>query len=79
MKIDKVWFDENNTYVVIDSGHTIGNPLEWFTRLKMLLRNNVAILKSNLTITVSTGKNSTKTPSLESFFDFKRQLNYAKI
>lgn len=23
MKIDKVWFDENNIYFVIDSGHTI--------------------------------------------------------
>ncbi|MCF0070503.1 hypothetical protein LZD49_08465 [Dyadobacter sp. CY261] len=54
MKISKVWFDETNRYLVLDSGHTIGNPLAWFKRLDEDL-------------------------SLESFFDFKRELHYAKI
>jgi len=33
MKIKKVWFDTENIYVQIDSGHVIGNPISWFERL----------------------------------------------
>lgn len=34
MSIVNVWFDDENIYVVINTGHTIGNPLAWFPRLK---------------------------------------------
>jgi hypothetical protein len=33
MKIEKVWFDEENIYIRTDVGHIIGNPLSWFPRL----------------------------------------------
>ena len=34
MKITKAWFDTENMYVQIDSGHIIGNPIAWFERLE---------------------------------------------
>ena len=46
MKIEKVWSDEKNIYIVPDSRHTIGNPLEWYTRLSNPIhqqRNNYEI------------------------------------
>ena len=33
MKIEKVWFDSANIYIVTDTGHIIGNPLSWYKRL----------------------------------------------
>ncbi|HEV2830406.1 MAG TPA: hypothetical protein VGW31_00375, partial [Hanamia sp.] len=34
MKIIKVWFDEENIYEQSNTGHIIGNPLNWFARLQ---------------------------------------------
>ena len=79
MKIDKVWFDERNIYLVTDSGHTIGNPLQWYQRLfnaSKEQRNNYEIAPFAESIhwpDIDEGL------SLESFFDFKRELHYAKI
>lgn len=33
MKIEKVWFDNDNIYIKTDIGHIIGNPLAWFPAL----------------------------------------------
>lgn len=33
MKAKKVWFDSENMYVQLNSGHIIGNPIAWFGRL----------------------------------------------
>jgi len=33
MKIEKVWFDNDNIYIKTDVGHIIGNPLAWFPAL----------------------------------------------
>lgn len=30
---EKVWFDEDNLWVVLSDGRTIGAPLAWFPRL----------------------------------------------
>ena len=79
MKIDKVWFDENNIYVVIDSGHTIGNPLAWFKRLQNASpeqRYNFEIGPEHDSVH---WEELDEDLSLQSFFDFNRQLNYAKI
>ncbi|NIJ53224.1 DUF2442 domain-containing protein [Dyadobacter arcticus] len=79
MKIQKVWFDELNIYIVTDTGHTIGNPLEWFARLKN------ASLKQRQNFEIGPTGDSVhweeidEDLSLESFFDFKRELHYAKI
>jgi hypothetical protein len=79
MKIVKVWFDDSNVYVVTYSGHTIGNPLQGFARLAhatVAERNNYEI---------GPFAESVHWPeidedlSLESFFDFKRELHYASI
>lgn len=46
MTIKKVWLDDENIFVTFDSGHTIGNPLLWFPRLKNATpeqRNNFEI------------------------------------
>lgn len=79
MKISKVWFDETNLYIVLTSGHTIGNPLDWFARLK-----NATSEQRNRYEIGSLGdsihwEELDEDLSLESFFDFKRELNYAKI
>ena len=33
MEIKKVWFDNENMYVQLNTGHIIGNPIAWFERL----------------------------------------------
>ena len=79
MKIEKVWFDSDNIYIVTDSGHTIGNPLSWFPRLKNATvdqRNNFRIGSSRESLH---WESLNEDLSLESFFDFKRELIYAKI
>lgn len=70
MKIIKVWFDDENVYIRTDVGHTVGNPIAWFSRLANASpeqRNNFEIspfgvhwetLDENL--------------SLDGFFDYKR-------
>lgn len=79
MKISKVWFDETNIYLVLDSGHTIGNPLAWFKRLEnatpeQRLRFELGPLGDSIH-----WEELDEDLSLESFFDFKRELHYAKI
>jgi len=79
VKIEKVWFDEKNIYIVTDSGHTIGNPLQWYTRLFNATprqRNNYEIGPFAESIHWA---DIDEDLSLESFFDFKRELHYAKI
>ncbi|KAA0994088.1 DUF2442 domain-containing protein [Dyadobacter sp. UC 10] len=79
MKIVKVWFDENNIYVVTDSGHTIGNPINWFARLNGASqphRENYEIGPAGDSIH---WEDLDEDLSLESFFDFNRELHYAKI
>jgi hypothetical protein len=79
MKIEKVWFDEENIYIKTDVGYTIGNPLSWFTRLKK------ATAEQRLHFEIGPFGESIhweeidEDLSLEGFFDFKRELNYAKI
>ena len=79
MKISKVWFDEANIYIVTDTGHTIGNPLSWFERLakatpEQLNKYEIGPIGESLH-----WEEIDEDLSLESFFDFKRELNYAKI
>lgn len=79
MKIEKVWFDDTNIYIVTDSGHTIGNPLNWFKRLKnasLEQKNNFEIGPDGSSVHWEAIDEDL---SLESFFDFKRELHYAKI
>lgn len=79
MKISKVWFDEANIYLVLDSGHTIGNPIHWFKRLEK------ASPEQRLRFEIGPQWDSIhweeldEDLSLESFFNFKRELHYAKI
>jgi hypothetical protein len=79
MKIEKVWFDDENIYVKTDEGFTIGNPLIWFDRLYQ------ATPAQRMNFEVGKFKDDIHWPeidedlALESFFDFKRELNYAKI
>ena len=79
MKIIRIWFDENNIYVVTDSGHTIGNPLSNYKRLAIATpeqRKNYELGPFAESVHWS---EIDEDLSLESFFDFKRELNYAKI
>lgn len=79
MKITKVWFDTENMYVQLDSGHIIGNPLAWFKRLEKVTpeqRNKIEIDQYSESIH---WEEIDEDLSLESLFDFKRELNYAKI
>ncbi len=79
MKIKKVWFDDENIYVKTDMGITIGNPLSWFARLKnahpdQLLKYEIGPFGESIH-----WEELDEDLSLEGFFDFKRELNYAKI
>ena len=79
MKATKVWFDNENMYVQLDSGHIIGNPIAWFARLanaKPAQRTKFEIGPSGESIH---WEDLDEDLSLESLFDFKRELNYAKI
>ena len=79
MEITKVWFDNDNMYVKLNTGHTIGNPLEWFPRLQKATpeqRNKFVIGKFADDLS---WEEIDEEISLESLFDFKRELNYANI
>ena len=79
MKIVRVWFDDENLFVQIDTGHIIGNPLNWFARLKNATaeeRNKFEIGPMGESIH---WEEIDEDISLESLFDFKRELHYANI
>ena len=79
MKIAKVWFDDNNIYIVTETGVTIGNPLSIYKRLANATtaqRNDYEICPFAESVH---WQSLDEDLSLESFFDFKRELNYAKI
>ncbi len=79
MKIIKVWFDNENMFVQLDSGHIIGNPISWFKRLENATaeqRNKIEIGPFGESIH---WEEIDEDLSLESLFDFKHELNYAKI
>lgn len=79
LKIERVWFDDEKIYIVTDSGHTIGNPLHWYKRLAN------ATQQQRNDYEIGPFAESIHWPALdedlsfESFFDFKRELHYAKI
>lgn len=79
MKISKVWFDDSNIYLVLDSGHTIGNPLAWFKRLENATPEQRQRFELGPLHDSIHWEELDEDLSLESFFDFKRALNYAKI
>ena len=79
MKIEKVWFDKEYLYVQLNTGHVIGNPLKWYV---LLFR---ATNEERLGYEIGPFGESIhwekidEDLSLESLFDFKRELNYDKI
>ena len=79
MRIEKVWFDENNIYIVTDSGHTIGNPLQWYTRLLKATQQQRDIFELGPFGESIHWVDIDEDLSLESFFDFKRELHYANL
>lgn len=79
MKINNVWFDETNIYVVLDTGHTIGNPLSWFERPAKATPEQRNQYKKGPFGESLHWEAIDEDLSLESFFDFKRELNYTKI
>jgi hypothetical protein len=79
MKIVKVWFDDHNIYVITDSGHTVGNPIEWYPRLakanpKELEHYEIGTFGDSIH-----WEQLDEDLSLEGFFDFQRVLNYARL
>ena len=79
MKIVRVWFDDENIFLQTDIGHIIGNPLNWFARLKNATpeeRNNFETGPIGESIH---WEEIDEDISLESLFDFKRELHYANI
>ena len=79
MKITKVWFDDENTFVKTNSGHTIGNPLVWFTRLNNATPEQRKNFEIGSTQDSLHWEEIDEDVSLESLFDFKRELNYGKV
>lgn len=38
---EKIWFDEDNLWVILSDGRTIGAPLAWFPRLLHAEQDNL--------------------------------------
>ena len=77
MKIEKVWFDKDYVFIRTDIGHIVGNPLIWFPRLlnaTIKERNNFEISPFGVH-----WPDIDEDLSMQGYFDFKRQLDYAKI
>jgi len=77
MRIEKVWFDNENIYIKTDVGHTIGNPLLWFPKLANAndsQRNNFEISPFGVH-----WEELDEDLSLEGFFTYKtaEQIAYA--
>jgi hypothetical protein len=79
MKIKKVWFDNENIYIQVDTGHTIGNPLSWFIRLQKATPQQREKYEIGSDGESLHWRKLDEDLTLESFFDFKRELNYAKL
>ena len=79
MKIFKVWFDSENMYVQINTGHIIGNPLSWFERLQNATPEQRSKYEIGPFGQSLHWEEIDEDLSLESLFDFKRKLHYAKI
>jgi Protein of unknown function (DUF2442) len=79
MKIEKIWFDEANIYIMTDSGHTIGNPLSWYPRLDHATPQQREKYEFGPFAESIHWPELDEDLSLEGFFDFKRELHYAKI
>lgn len=79
MKIEKVWFDSETIFVRTDSGHIIGNPLSWYKRLYDATPEQRLKFEVGPTAESLHWEELNEDLSLESFFDFKRELHYASI
>jgi hypothetical protein len=79
MEIRKIFFDKDNIYVQLDSGHIIGNPLIWFERLKNASPEEREKFEIGPTKESIHWEQLNEDISLESLFDFKRELTYAKV
>jgi len=79
MKIETVWFDDNNIFIGTDSGHIIGNPLLWYKRLFNATPEQRLNYEVGPTAESLHWDTLDEDLSLESFFDFKRELNYTAI
>lgn len=79
MKITKVWFDDDNIFIQTDSGHIIGNPLSWFDRLNAATKEQLSHYRIGKSGESLHWEELDEDLTLESFFDFKRELKYAKI
>jgi len=77
MKIKKVWFDGENIFIQTYVGHIIGNPLKWFPPLLNATaeqRNSFEIGQYGVH-----WEELDEDLSLEGFFTYKTELDYAKI
>jgi hypothetical protein len=74
-----VWFDEENIYIVTDSGHTIGNPLQWYEWLSEATPEQRNNFESGPFAESIHWPEIDEDLGLERFFDFKRELHYARI
>ena len=79
MEIKKVWFDNENMYVQLDSGHIIGNPISWFERLAKATHEQRMKFEIDKFREDIHWDELDEDLTLESLFDFKHELNYAKI
>ena len=79
MQIEKIWFDSDNIYIQTNVGHIIGNPLSWYPRLQNATQEQRIDYYIGLNNESIHWKELDEDLSLEGFFDFKRELIYAKI
>ena len=79
MKIEKIWFDAENIFVKTDSNHIIGNPISWYPRLQQASHDQLNDFKIGINKESVHWQTLNEDLSLECFFDFKRELIYAKI
>ncbi len=79
MKIKNVWFENETIFIRTNTGHIIGNPLSWYQRLHNATPEQRNKFEIGPTAESLHWEELDEDLSLESFFDFKRELNYAAV
>lgn len=77
MRIEKVWFDNDNIFIKTDVGYIIGNPVRWFPRLA----NATVEQRSNFEISPFGihWEELDEDLSLDGFFEYNRKKEFSAV
>jgi Protein of unknown function (DUF2442) len=79
MSIKNIWFDKGFIFIETNSGHVVGNPLTWYKRLEKASIEELCKFRIGVNKDSIHWEELDEDLSLESFYDFKHELVYAKL